>query len=70
MTVERAVQSFAGAMILLSLALAYFVSDKWIYFTLFIGLNLFQSGFTGICPAASIFKRLGLKEGQCAAGKM
>ena len=62
MTVSRAVYSFAGAMILLSLILTIFVSELWLYFTAFIGLNLLQSGFTGFCPAAMIFKKLGLKD--------
>ena len=61
MTVERAVYSFAGAMVMMSVALTIFVSHYWIIFTIFIGLNLFQSGFTGICPAAMIFRKLGLK---------
>ncbi len=61
MTVERAVYSFAGTMILISLLLVVFVSQKWLFFTAFIGLNLLQSGFTGMCPAAFIFRRLGLR---------
>ncbi|GHE04817.1 sulfurtransferase [Defluviimonas sp. 20V17] len=65
MTVERAVFSFAGAMILISLALTYWVSPLWMWLTAFIGLNLLQTGFTGLCPAAAIFKMFGLKAG-CA----
>lgn len=64
MTVHRAVYSIAGFMVLLSLALAVFVSQWWLLLTAFVGANLFQAGFTGICPAEWIFKRCGLKECQ------
>lgn len=63
MTVDRAVLAFAGVMVLLSLALTYWVSPLFVWFTVFIGLNLLQSAFTGFCPAASIFKKLGVKPG-------
>lgn len=65
MTIDNAVLVFAGAMILVSLALAHFVSPLFLLFTAFIGLNMIQAGFTGFCPAAAIFKRLGLPAG-CA----
>jgi len=65
MSIDRAVFALAGTMVLLSLALAHFVSPLWLWFTAFVGLNLLQSAFTGFCPAALIFKRLGLKAG-CA----
>ena len=52
----------AGTVILLSMALAYFVSPKWYYLTAFVGLNLFQSAFTNWCPAMAIFRKLGLKD--------
>jgi hypothetical protein len=65
MTVERYVRVFAGLFILISLALGIegsplFVSKWALAFTTFVGLNLFQSGFTGICPLASILKKLGV----------
>ncbi|MEX5728133.1 hypothetical protein Ga0609869_001486 [Rhodovulum iodosum] len=63
MTLDRAVMSFAGFMILLSLALGTFVSDWWYLFTAFIGVNMIQASFTGFCPAAMIFKKLGVKSG-------
>ena len=63
MTLDRAVLAFAGVMVLLSVALTYFVSPWWMLFTVFIGLNLLQSAFTGFCPAATIFKLLGVKPG-------
>jgi hypothetical protein len=65
MTLDRAVLAFAGLMTLLSVVLTLYVSPYFIWFTVFIGLNLLQSSFTGFCPAALIFKRLGIKSG-CA----
>jgi hypothetical protein len=63
MTVDRAVTAFAGFMVLLSVALGYWVSPYWYWLTVFVGANLLQSSFTGFCPAAMIFKRLGVKPG-------
>lgn len=63
MSIDRAVFRFAGVMVLLSLALAHWVSPNWLWLTAFVGLNLLQSSFTGFCPAAMVFKRLGAKEG-------
>ncbi|WP_422001283.1 YgaP family membrane protein [Reyranella sp.] len=65
MSIDRAVMALAGIMILLSLVLAVLYSPYWLLFTAFVGLNLLQASFTGFCPAAIIFKRLGLKAG-CA----
>lgn len=65
MTIDRAVFALAGSMILLSLALTYFVSPWFMALTAFVGLNMLQSAFTGFCPAAKIFKALGIAEG-CA----
>ncbi len=61
MTVERAVRMLAGTLILASLALAHYVSTNWLWFTAFVGFNLFQSSLTNWCPAMSILKRLGLR---------
>lgn len=63
MSIDRAVFAMAGCMVLLSLALAHFVDARWLWLTVFVGLNLLQSAFTGFCPAALLFKRLGLKPG-------
>jgi hypothetical protein len=63
MSIDKAVLAFAGFMTLLSLLLAHFVSPLWLWFTAFIGLNMMQSAFTGFCPAAIIFRKLGLKPG-------
>ena len=65
MTLDRAVMFFAGVMILLSLVLTIWVSPLWMWFTAFIGVNMMQSAITGFCPAAMIFKALGVKGG-CA----
>ncbi len=61
MTVERAVRMMAGIMVLLSLALGYYVSRYWFLLTAFVGLNLLQSAFTKWCPAMTIFRKLGLR---------
>jgi hypothetical protein len=60
MTVERAVRLLAGVIVLISAALAHWVSPDWLWLTVFVGLNLFQSAFTNWCPAMSIFRWLGL----------
>jgi DUF2892 family protein len=52
----------AGSFILLSLALAHFVSPNWLWFTAFVGLNLLQSSFTNWCPMISMLKKAGLPE--------
>jgi hypothetical protein len=57
MSIESVVRIFAGAVVLISLALATLVSLNWLWLTAFVGANLFQSGFTGICPLVSILKR-------------
>ena len=61
MNVERALRMVAGAFIVLSLALGYWVSPYWYLFTAFVGLNLFQSAFTNWCPMMSILKKFGMK---------
>lgn len=58
MSVERALTAFAGLMVLISLALTQWVHPNFIWFTAFIGANLFQQSFTGFCPASIILKRL------------
>jgi len=65
MNVDRAVLAFAGTLILVSLALAHFVSPLWLWFTAFIGANMLQAAFTGFCPAAMIFRKIGVRSG-CA----
>ncbi len=65
MSIDRAVLAFAGCVVLVSLALGYYVSPYWNLLTAFAGLNMIQASFTGFCPAAMVFKALGAKEG-CA----
>ncbi|WP_181702120.1 YgaP family membrane protein [Chthonobacter albigriseus] len=65
MTLDRSVLAFAGVMVLLSVVLTAYVSPYFVWFTVFIGFNLIQSAFTGFCPAATVFKALGIKPG-CA----
>ena len=63
MTIDRMVLAFAGTVVLLDVALAYFVHPWWIGLTVFAGVNMIQSAFTGFCPAAMVFKKLGGKPG-------
>lgn len=63
MTLDRAVMMFAGVMILASLALAHWVHPGWTWLTVFVGANLVQASITGFCPAAMLFRRLGLRSG-------
>lgn len=63
MNIDRAVMAFAGVMILASVALAYLLSPWWLLLTAFVGLNLLQASITGFCPAAKLFKKLGLGSG-------
>ena len=65
MNLDRAVLAFAGVMILVSVALAHFVSPLWLWFTVFIGVNMLQASVTGFCPAAIVFRKLGVRAG-CA----
>ncbi|MGE5146239.1 MAG: DUF2892 domain-containing protein [Candidatus Eiseniibacteriota bacterium] len=63
MSVDRLVLAFAGCLILISLALSQLHDPGWLWFTAFIGANMLQAAFTGLCPAAWIFKKLGAKPG-------
>ena len=60
MTVERYLRLIGGAFVVLSLALGYWVSQYFYLFTAFVGLNLFQSGFTNWCPMMTILAKLGV----------
>ena len=66
MTLENAVRAFAGCMVLLSVLLTLFVSPLFVWLTVFVGANLLQSAFTGICPAAAMLRRLGFRPGSVA----
>ena len=69
MTVERGVRLMAGVMVLLSLALAHFLSLYWLWLTLFVGLNLLQSAFTNWCPAMNILRAMGMQDAGCGIAK-
>jgi hypothetical protein len=62
--IDRLVFRIAGAFVLASLALGYFVHPGWFLFTAFVGLNMFQASFTGFCPLAKILKKMGIKTGE------
>lgn len=63
MTVEKYVRLIAGLMILLSVALSYYVHPYWIGLTIFVGVNLAQSGVTNLCPLASVLRKMGVPVG-------
>ncbi len=65
MCIDRVVMAFAGIVILSSLALSHWFGPYWLLLAAFVGLNLLQAAFTGVCPLAIILKRLGFKPG-CA----
>lgn len=61
MTMENAIRVLAGSMVLLSVVLTVTVSSSFVWLTVFVGANLIQSAFTGICPAVFILKKLGFR---------
>jgi hypothetical protein len=63
MSIDRIVLAFAGLMILLSLLLGIYVSPYWFWFTAFVGANLLQSAFTGLCPLVLILRKMGVRPG-------
>ncbi len=70
MNAERIIRIVAGSFILLSLSLGVeaspvFVSQNFLWFTAFVGMNLFQSGFTTFCPLNSMLAKLGIKGAVC-----
>ncbi|MBB4360569.1 MULTISPECIES: YgaP family membrane protein [Bradyrhizobium] len=65
MNVDKAVLAFAGCVVLLGLALGTYVNAYWYLLTAFAGLNMLQASITGFCPAAIVFRKLGLSSG-CA----
>ena len=64
MTIERTLRLIAGIFVLASVALGNWVSPYWYLFTAFVGLNLFQSGFTNWCPMMWFLKKLGVGAGK------
>jgi hypothetical protein len=63
MTLDRAVLMFAGCVVLLGILLSVLVHPWWIALSAFAGLNMIQASFTGFCPAAMAFKKLGVRPG-------
>jgi len=63
MNIDRAVLAFAGCVVLISVALSQLHSPYWLLLTAFAGANMLQSSFTGFCPAAIVFRKLGIKSG-------
>lgn len=57
MSLEHAVEAFAGFMILLSVVLTVWVHPGFVWLTVFVGANLFQQSFTGFCPAAIVLRK-------------
>ncbi len=70
MTVERILRMIAGAFVFASVLLSVYHSPKWLYFTGFVGLNLFQSAFTNWCPMMTFLRQMGFKDaGASASGR-
>jgi hypothetical protein len=63
MSIDRMVLAFAGALVLLSLALSYLFAPYWLILAAFVGLNMLQAAFSGFCPLAIVLKKLGAKPG-------
>lgn len=63
MNLDRAVMAFAGVVVLVSAILSVTVHPYWIGLTIFAGLNMLQASFTGFCPAAVVFRKLGVRQG-------
>ena len=60
MSVERSVEAFVGVMVLVSVALTYFVNPAFIWMTVLVGINVFQQALTGFCPVAMLLRKLGV----------
>lgn len=68
-TLDRWVFRLAGLFVLISVALSQLHSIHWLWFTAFVGANLFQASFTGFCPLAMVLNRLGIKPGPAFCAK-
>ena len=66
MTIEKWIRIIAGSFILISVALTVWVSEWWLLFTAFVGVNLIQSSLTGWCLMAKLLKKLGVQEDCCS----
>ncbi len=63
------IRRFAGSFVLISLLLAHYHSEFWLWFTAFVGFNLLQSSFTNFCPLEMILRKMGVGGSCCAADK-
>lgn len=63
MHIQRIIYLVAGTLVLAGLGLGYFVNPWWFLLTAFVGLNLFQTAFTGFCPLEKILVKAGLGQG-------
>lgn len=63
MSLDTAVMRFAGVVVLGSALASHFVNPSWIYLTMFAGANMLQASVTGFCPAAILFRAMGVKPG-------
>lgn len=61
MSIENAIRVLAGSMVLLSVLLTFTVHANFVWLTVFVGVNLIQSAFTGVCPAVFILKKFGFR---------
>ena len=66
MTVERALRLIAGALVALSVLLGIYVNANFLWFTLFVGVNLFQSAFTNWCPMMAFLRWVGLRDAKAS----
>lgn len=67
-TIDQWVLRAAGGFVLASLALSQLHDPRWLWFTAFVGANLFQASFTGFCPLAMILRKLGIRPGVAFGG--
>ncbi len=68
MSLEKAVEAWAGFLVLVSVALTLLVNPAFVWFTVFVGFMLFQQSFTGLCPITWVFRKLGFKSERQLAG--
>ena len=69
MTIHQYLRLIAGTFVLLSVALGYFVDQRWYLFTAFVGLNLFQSAFSDWCPMITFLRKIGVPENRLVTEK-
>jgi hypothetical protein len=63
MNLDKAVLAFAGTVVLVGLALGHFINPLWLWLSAFAGANMIQASITGFCPAAMVFKAMGVRPG-------